>query len=152
MSEATPSPHLPRSSGKDYGIQIAFVFYLPRALYIADLTMNRYRTLSVRVEEKQTRTTSKSPQDPADAIASIDVHSLSVDEVYTRYSSHPTVGLELAAVRRRERDGKNVISPPPTVYWKKLLNYIFGGFNFLMWIAFILTIVSAVVHLPLSLF
>ncbi|KAG1853182.1 hypothetical protein DFJ58DRAFT_884022 [Suillus subalutaceus] len=123
MSETTPSPDLPRS-GKDYGIQIA------------------YRTLSVRVEEKQTRTTSKSPPDPADAIASIDTHLLSVDEVYTRYSSHPTVGLELAAVRRRERDGKNIISPPPTVYWKKSLNYIFGGFNFLMWIAFILTILS----------
>jgi len=26
-------------------------------------------------------------------------------------------------------------------YWKKILNYIFGGFNFLMWIAFIVTIV-----------
>lgn len=114
--------------------------------YIADLTVNRYRTLSVRVEEN--KATSKSPLDPADAIASIDAHLLSVDEVYTRYSSHPTVGLELAAVRRRERDGKNVISPPPTVYWKKTLNYVFGGFNFLMWIAFLLTIVSAVVHLP----
>ena len=26
-------------------------------------------------------------------------------------------------------------------YWKKFLNYVFGGFNFLMWIAFIVTIV-----------
>jgi len=73
---------------------------------------------------------------------------LSVHEVYTRYSSHPTVGLEIAAVRRKERDGKNVISPPPTVYWKKILNYIFGGFNFLMWVAFVLTIVSPVALLP----
>ncbi|KAG1750393.1 uncharacterized protein EDB91DRAFT_686824 [Suillus paluster] len=118
MADVTPSP----KPGQGYGIQIA------------------YRTLSVRVEERQT--TPKSPTDPADAIASIDVHLLSVGEVYTRYSSHPTVGLELAAVRRRERDGKNTISPPPTVYWKKILNYIFGGFNFLMWIAFILTILS----------
>ena len=70
-----------------------------------------------------------------------------MDEVYTRYSSHPTVGLEVAAVSRRERDGKNVISPPPTVYWKKTINYIFGGFNFLMWIAFILTIASPVILL-----
>ncbi|KAG2039128.1 hypothetical protein BDR03DRAFT_894591 [Suillus americanus] len=122
MSGTTPSPE--PGAGKGYGIQIA------------------YRTLSVRAEEKQSRTTSKSPPDPADAIASIDAHLLSVDEVYTRYSSHPTVGLESAAVRRRENDGKNVISPPPTVYWKKALNYIFGGFNFLMWIAFILTILS----------
>ncbi|KAG1894549.1 uncharacterized protein F5891DRAFT_1195114 [Suillus fuscotomentosus] len=124
MVDTTPSAEPAESgSGKGYGIQVA------------------YRTLSVRVEEN-TKATSKSPLDPADAIASIDAHLLSVDEVYTRYSSHPTVGLELAAVRRRERDGKNVISPPPTVYWKKTLNYVFGGFNFLMWIAFILTILS----------
>lgn len=55
-------------------------------------------------------------------------------------------------MRRKERDGKNTISPPPTVYWKKGLNYIFGGFNFLMWIAFILTIVNAVLHLPIVTF
>ncbi|KAG2112549.1 uncharacterized protein F5147DRAFT_71235 [Suillus discolor] len=123
MAATTPSIE-PAGSGseKGYGIQVA------------------YRTLSVRVEDN--KATSKSPPDPADAIASIDAHLLSVDEVYTRYSSHPTVGLELAAVRRRERDGKNTISPPPTVYWKKTLNYVFGGFNFLMWIAFILTILS----------
>ncbi|KAG2137472.1 hypothetical protein DEU56DRAFT_756053 [Suillus clintonianus] len=133
MADPTPSPE-PGPGGKGYGIQIAFVFH--SQLYLA-----QYRTLSGRVEEKHT-TTSKSPRDPSDAIASIEAHLLSVDEVYTRYSSHPTVGLELAAVRRKERDGKNTISPPPTVYWKKSLNYIFGGFNFLMWIAFILTILS----------
>src|SRR5882757_6235378 len=83
--------------------------------YLTNFPTSRYRTLSIRVERK----TPKSPPDPADAIASIDVHLLSVDEVYTRYSTHPTVGLEIAAVQRRERDGKNVISPPPTVYWKK---------------------------------
>ncbi|KAG1826819.1 calcium ATPase transmembrane domain M-containing protein [Suillus subaureus] len=122
MSDTTSSPDSGRGSEKGYGIQIA------------------YRTLSGCVEEKQT--TSKSPPDPADTIGSIDAHLLSVDEVYIRYSTHPTVGLELAAVRRRERDGKNIISPPPTVYWKKMLDYIFGGFNFLMWISFILTILS----------
>ncbi|KAH7907654.1 hypothetical protein BJ138DRAFT_1116511 [Hygrophoropsis aurantiaca] len=100
-----------------------------------------YRTLSIRVEEK-TLPPPKSSADPADAIASIDVHRISTDEVYTRYSTHPSVGLEGAAVQRRETDGRNVISPPPTVYWKKVLNYIFGGFNFLMWIAFIVTILS----------
>ncbi|KAG1846733.1 hypothetical protein F4604DRAFT_1884126 [Suillus subluteus] len=84
-----------------------------------------------RVEEKQT--TSKSSPDPVDAIGDIDAHLLSVDEVYSRYSSHLMVGLELVAVHRRERDGKNII---------KTVNYIFGGFNFLMWISFILTILS----------
>ncbi|KAG1848307.1 hypothetical protein DFJ58DRAFT_796452 [Suillus subalutaceus] len=121
MSDTTSSAPEPKSE-KGYGIQIV------------------YHTLSGRVDEKQT--TSKSPPDPADAVGNIDAHLLSIDEVYSRYSTHPTVGLELAAVCRRERDGKNIISPPPTVYWKKTFNYIFGGFNFLMWISFILTILS----------
>ncbi|KAG1805746.1 hypothetical protein EV424DRAFT_1544281 [Suillus variegatus] len=101
-----------------------------------------YRTLSIRVEEKDLPSKARQSADPADAIASIDVHLLATNEVYTRYSCHPTVGLEQAAVQRRSKDGRNVISPPPTQHWKKILNYIFGGFNFLMWIAFIVTILS----------
>ena len=100
-----------------------------------------YRTLSVRVEEKQLPAKPKASADPADAIASIDVHLITAEEVYTRYSTHPVHGLDNAAVERKVKDGKNVISPPPTQYWKKALNYVFGGFNFLMWIAFILTLV-----------
>jgi len=63
--------------------------------------------------------------------------------VYHRYSTSPTLGLESPAVERLTKTfGKNVISPPKTIYWKKVLNYVFGGFNFLMWIAFIVTILS----------
>jgi sodium/potassium-transporting ATPase subunit alpha len=140
MTEIMPSQQSPTG----HSIQTGFGFHFPfSSLSDISLTLltSRYRTLSICVEERQQ--VPKFTPDPADAIARIDVHLLSVDEVYARYSSHPTVGLEIAAVRRRrERDGKNIISPPPTVYWKKTLNYIFGGFNFLMWIAFILTIAS----------
>ncbi|KAG8215444.1 hypothetical protein J3R82DRAFT_9058 [Butyriboletus roseoflavus] len=106
-----------------------------------------YRTLSVRVDEKDLPAKPKAGGDPADAIASIDVHLISPEEVYTRYSTHPTHGLDNAAVQRKLKVGKNTISPPPTQYWKKALNYIFGGFNFLMWVAFILTILS---YMPLG--
>ncbi|KAI0088963.1 calcium ATPase transmembrane domain M-containing protein [Irpex rosettiformis] len=110
----------------------------------------RYRTLSIHVEntkdEKVLKSTRKkkqeSSQDPAQAIRSIDVHLLNVDEVYRRYSIAPQVGLEAASVERKAKLGKNLISSPPTQYWKKILNYVFGGFNFLMWIAFILTVLS----------
>ena len=91
-------------------------------------------------EEKQKAASSKT-SDPASAIRQIDVHRLSVDEVYTRFSTSPAVGLESGAVQRRMKDAKNVISSPPTQYWKKGLNYVFGGFNFLMWIAFVVTVV-----------
>jgi sodium/potassium-transporting ATPase subunit alpha len=106
-----------------------------------------YRTLSVRVEERQLPAKPKVSQDPADAIASIDVHLVTPEDVYTRYSTHPAHGLEMAAIQRKSKDARNVISPPQTQYLRKALNYVFGGFNFLMWIAFILTIVSvSVMH------
>ena len=90
--------------------------------------------MSINVEEQSS--------DRADAIRQIDVHTLPVDTVYQRYSTSPIIGLETPAVARLTHIfGKNVISPPKTQYWKKVLNYIFGGFNFLMWIAFILTLV-----------
>jgi sodium/potassium-transporting ATPase subunit alpha len=69
------------------------------------------------------------------------VHRIPLNEVYNRFATSPTQGLETAAVAAKL--GRNVISPPPTQYYKKVLNYIFGGFNFLMWVAFIVTIVSA---------
>jgi sodium/potassium-transporting ATPase subunit alpha len=98
--------------------------------------------LSVHVEEK-------SPKATPDAIRQIDAHTLPVDLVYQRFSTSPTLGLESPAVARLTQTfGKNIISPPKTQYWKKVLNYIFGGFNFLMWIAFIVTIVSRFASLP----
>jgi len=87
----------------------------------------------------------KASADPANDIRQIDVHTLPIEEVFTRFSTSPTIGLESPAVTRlSKRFGKNVISPPKTQYWKKVLNYVFGGFNFLMWIAFIVTIVGLI--------
>ena len=97
--------------------------------------------MSIHVEEKS----SKASPDKADAIRQIDVHTLPVDLVYQRFSTSLALGLETPAVARLTQIfGKNVISPPKTQYWKKGLNYVFGGFNFLMWIAFIVTIASLI--------
>jgi sodium/potassium-transporting ATPase subunit alpha len=102
-----------------------------------------YRTLSIHVNDGLRRDFKKrNGVPPVAAIRAIDIHRAEVSEVFTRFSTSPTLGLEQAAVARRAVDGRNVISPPPTQYWKKVLNYIFGGFNFLMWIAFIVTLVS----------
>ncbi|EGO02905.1 hypothetical protein SERLA73DRAFT_165832 [Serpula lacrymans var. lacrymans S7.3] len=103
-----------------------------------------YRTLSVRIDDQEptSKPTSKPSKDSTEGLVNIDVHLISSEEVFTRYSSHPSVGLEFEAVTRRAKGGKNVFSPPRTQYWKKIINYIFGGFNFLMWIAFILSLLS----------
>jgi sodium/potassium-transporting ATPase subunit alpha len=103
-----------------------------------------YRTLSMHVEttEQKGAAASKRAADPASAIRQIDIHLVPKHDVFTRFSTSPTLGLETDVLQRRAKAGKNVISPPPTQYWKKALNYVFGGFNFLMWIAFIVTILS----------
>ncbi|THH15944.1 hypothetical protein EW146_g4609 [Bondarzewia mesenterica] len=105
----------------------------------------RYRTLSVHIDEAHNdkRAVQEDPKDPATAIRNIDVHLLTTDDVLNRFSTSSKMGLDNAAVQRRAKSGgKNIISPPKTNHWKKALNYVFGGFNFLMWIAFIVTILS----------
>ncbi|KAK6981059.1 calcium ATPase transmembrane domain M-containing protein [Favolaschia claudopus] len=99
-----------------------------------------YQTLSIHVDEAQRD--KKKVSGPAAAIKDIQVHLYSTEEIYQRFSSSPVQGLEAAAVARRAQGGKNVISPPKNQYWKKLLNYVFGGFNALIWIAWIVTILS----------
>ena len=74
-----------------------------------------YRTLSIHVEDRPSAPNSKAA-DPSDGIRQIDVHTIDNDEVFRRYSTHPKLGLEHAAVERKSMEGKNVISPPPTQY------------------------------------
>jgi len=101
-----------------------------------------FRTLSLRAETIEEKKPTKRKADPQSYIGQIDIHLAPTNDVFTRFGTSPTLGLEIAAVQRRSLDGKNTISKPPTKYWQKVLNYVFGGFNFLMWIAFIVTILS----------
>ncbi|KAJ7737652.1 calcium ATPase transmembrane domain M-containing protein [Mycena olivaceomarginata] len=128
VSRRTPS--VERASRRDRAsITIGQVLKIPPT----------FRTLSIQTEDK---TLPKPIPEPAEAIRQIDAHIVDISELWTRYSCHPTLGLDLETVERKAPDGKNVISPPRTQYWKKVLNYVFGGFNFLMWIAFVVTILS----------
>ena len=135
------------TDGPSHDLQIQYVqsffTFFPSFSDYFFLFLQRYRTLSIHIEEKSSEAT----PDKADAIRQIDVHTIPVDLVYQRFSTSPTLGLETPAVARlTQAFGKNVISPPKTQYWKKVLNYVFGGFNFLMWIAFIVTIVSIITY------
>ncbi|KZV97302.1 calcium ATPase [Exidia glandulosa HHB12029] len=108
----------------------------------ADLQI-RYRTMSLRLDEPEVSKGSENTKlDAATALREMNVHLMSPQDIFTRFSTHPERGLDPATVTRKANDGKNKISPPPTQYWKKGLNYVFGGFNFLMWIAFIVTVLS----------
>jgi len=107
-----------------------------------NLIFYSYRTLSVhQTIQPGNQAIPPNIAAAADAIRGLDIHVLSVNDVFLRLSTSPTQGLEGAAIERLSALGRNLIPPPPTQYYKKILNYIFGGFNFLMWIAFIVTIV-----------
>ncbi|KAI8910746.1 calcium ATPase transmembrane domain M-containing protein [Powellomyces hirtus] len=93
----------------------------------------RYRTLSVELDGRKKDV----------PLRNLDVHLWKPDDIFTRFSTHPEIGLEAAAVARKVATGqKNVISPPSTKYFKQIMQYVFGGFNFLMWIALIVTVLS----------
>lgn len=104
-----------------------------------------YRTLSIQAEQRRDLS-EKQDIDASNDIRAIDAHLLSLNEIFNRFSTSVRVGLDSASVERKAKLGKNTISSPPTHYWKKALNYVFGGFNFLMWIAFIVTIVRVSSH------
>jgi sodium/potassium-transporting ATPase subunit alpha len=97
--------------------------------------------LSLRADTVEAKPTTPKRNVDHSLIGQIDIHLAPTNDVFTRFGTSPTIGLESTAVQRRSKDGKNTISKPPTRYWEKALNYVFGGFNFLMWIAFIVTIV-----------
>jgi Cation transporter/ATPase, N-terminus len=110
--------------------------------YELSLICSSYRTLSIhQTIQPQNEVGPLGVADAAAAIRGLDIHKIPVNDVFIRFSTSPTQGLETEAIQRLARLDRNVIPPPPTQYYKKVLNYIFGGFNFLMWIAFIVTIV-----------
>jgi sodium/potassium-transporting ATPase subunit alpha len=83
--------------------------------YLSFEALSSYRTLSIHVDDKPI-STNKKVADPSDAIRLIDAHSIDTDQVFHRYSTHPKLGLEGAAVERKSKEGKNIISPPPSQY------------------------------------
>ena len=74
----------------------------------------------------------------------VDVHKLSVDEVYRRYGTNAQTGLTSAQAKANlERDGPNALTPPPTTpEWVKFLQALFGGFAMLLWLGAVLCFVA----------
>ena len=75
--------------------------------------------------------------------SNIRAHLQPLEELYSIYQTNPKTGLNANAVMRKAAEhGLNKITPPPTNYLLKFLNYVFGGFNALLWIAAILSFIS----------
>merc|ERR1719431_2188000 len=74
----------------------------------------------------------------------MDAHTISFDELYSRYSTDPDNGItDGEAKKRLERDGYNELTPPKTTpEWIKFCKNLFGGFSTLLWVGAILCFIA----------
>ncbi|KAJ3335854.1 hypothetical protein HDU93_004240 [Gonapodya sp. JEL0774] len=110
----------------------------------SDLPIN-FRTLSIHITEEEIKAKLGQPgaRETRPWLTDYTHHLIPPNECFTRFGTHPTIGLEAPGVAmRKERDGPNRITAPPNRYWRKLLGYVFGGFCALMWLAAIIAFIS----------
>jgi sodium/potassium-transporting ATPase subunit alpha len=71
--------------------------------------------------------------------SSVDEHTIPIEALLDRLSVTPTQGLsKVAADRLIQEQGRNVLPTKKPKYFKKLLNYVFGGFCSILWVAVII--------------
>ncbi|KAJ6579686.1 hypothetical protein DFH09DRAFT_1446136 [Mycena vulgaris] len=76
-------------------------------------------------------------------LSDITWHTLSVAEICTRFGVSEDRGLDASiAARRLAKNGKNVISRPPSNLARKIFFYIFGGFGSLLFVASIICFIA----------
>ena len=69
----------------------------------------------------------------------LDVHRISLEEVYTRFDTSFNGLLTVEACRRLELYGPNQLTPPKTLSeWVRFCQQLFGGFQILLWTGAIL--------------
>ncbi|KAI9222280.1 hypothetical protein BC828DRAFT_396849 [Blastocladiella britannica] len=72
-----------------------------------------------------------------------DIHKLTQHELELRFATTVDQGLQPDVVSRRlAKFGNNAISPPPTNYFAKATEHLFGGFAGIMWFAGIVVFIS----------
>lgn len=110
-----------------------------------------FRTLSFNIEHSKSKpdlplkaATTKNVKKEVDIdFADVDFHTASVDDVCNRFSSSPARGLSLEqAARKLKETGPNMPSAPPSRWFRKTVNYLFGGFGSILFIAMILVFVA----------
>jgi Cation transporter/ATPase, N-terminus len=85
-----------------------------------DILTIAYRTLSIRVTETVDHGVEPT-KGHVQEIAELQWHKISVDEVIERLGSSAMTGLdENLAQLRLQRNGKNILSPPPTHRFRKM--------------------------------
>ncbi|XP_053065415.1 sodium/potassium-transporting ATPase subunit alpha-4 isoform X2 [Acinonyx jubatus] len=93
---------------------------------------------------KMKRKTMKADMEELKKEVVMDDHKLTLEELSTKYSVDLTKGLSAKKAQEiLNRDGPNVLTPPPTVSeWVKFCKQLFGGFSILLWMGAILCFVA----------
>ena len=110
----------------------------------------QFRTLSFGIEDSKRRSFAKDEKKdekkskPEEiGFNNIDYHTASIDELFARFSSSRSTGLSGSqAAQKLKTIGQNVPSPPPSQWFRKTINYLFGGFGAILFVAAILVFVA----------
>ena len=126
---------------------------------------SEFRTLSIHVETRtapvnegvggtrknavkgaSVRTTSPccpSPYRRCLELVSLDWHTITAEEALQRLSVSQLTGLDDAQAKRRQaQQGKNAITPPKSNFWRKVLEWVLGGFGSLLLAASIVCFIA----------
>lgn len=114
----------------------------PRRVDASARMAGEFRTLSLNVDETND-VQQKVRSGTAKEIASLDFHTLAIDEIYQRLLVSGKTGLDVEQARRRlATNGPNKLSAPPRHLFQKWFSYIFGGFGSILFVASILCFVA----------
>ncbi|ELU39770.1 sodium-potassium ATPase [Rhizoctonia solani AG-1 IA] len=92
-----------------------------------------FRTLSLHVDETVRQQAAEKRKGATKDISDLTFHTQTEEEVLALFSVSPAVGLDSAQAQRRlATNGPNALSPPPSNTFRKVLEWIFGGFGSLL--------------------
>ncbi|KAF8577540.1 sodium-potassium ATPase [Ramaria rubella] len=94
-----------------------------------------FRTLSIHVDTIDSKGSKKKKHSKGAVkdLAALDWHTISVSTILQRLSVSPSTGLDAdQASRRLSTYGANKMSPPPRNMFKKVAEWLFGGFGSLL--------------------
>ncbi|KAF8714477.1 cation transport ATPase (P-type) family, partial [Rhizoctonia solani] len=102
-----------------------------------------FRTLSLHVDETVRQQAAEKRKGATKDISDLTFHTQTEEEVLALFSVSPAVGLDSAQAQRRlATNGPNALSPPPSNTFRKVLEWIFGGFGSLLLAASIVCFIA----------
>ncbi|PIL32102.1 transporter [Ganoderma sinense ZZ0214-1] len=112
---------------------------------------SEFRTLSLHVETRTTPINEDvrgARKNTVKDLVSLDWHTITAEEALQRLNVSQLTGLDDAQAKRRQQQyGKNAITPPKSNLWRKVLEWVLGGFGSLLLAA---SIVSFIAWKPLG--